>query len=60
MTYLAALCILIMNVFMSACSTLTPAQFAEHRTVDAARSCQYGTVRVDRVSNEGIPHMRPS
>ena len=41
---------------LSACTTLTDAQSSRNAALwDAARSCQYGTVRVDRVSNDGIP-----
>jgi hypothetical protein len=48
---------LALGIVLGACSTLTDAQSARNAALwDAARSCQYGTVRVDRVSNDGIPH----
>jgi hypothetical protein len=47
----------ITTIFLGACSTLTPAQDSRNAELwEVARGCQYGTVRVDRISNDGIPH----
>jgi len=56
MRNLVAVSTLALGVVHSACTTLTDAQSSRNAALwEAARSCQYGTVRVDRISNEGIP-----
>jgi len=57
MRYLVAVSTVAFLVTQSACTTLTDAQSSRNAALwDAARRCQYGTVRVDRISNDGIPH----
>jgi hypothetical protein len=46
------------TLFLGACNTLTPAQDSRNDALwDAARSCQYGTVVVHRISNDGQPYV---
>jgi hypothetical protein len=43
----------------TSCSTVSPAQSARNNALwEAGRACENGSLRVERVSNEGVIHTR--